>query len=91
MDVVCARLERMDEKMILGRIGELVSEEHKLRTSVQSGDLTSDEERTRLRELEESLDQCWDLLRRRRAAKTNGENPDEVQSRPVPEVEGYLQ
>ena len=81
----------MDDKTILGRIGELVDEEHRLRTSVQSGDLTSDEERTRLRQVEESLDQCWDLLRRRRAAKTNGENPDEVESRPIAEVERYLQ
>jgi hypothetical protein len=81
----------MDENTILGRIGELVEEEHRLRTSVQSGDLTSDEEHTRLRRLEESLDQCLDLLRRRRAAKSNGENPDALGTRPVAEVEGYLQ
>jgi Protein of unknown function (DUF2630) len=81
----------MDEKTILGRIGELVAEEHQLRTSVQDGDVSSETERARLRQLEESLDQCWDLLRRRRAARANGENPDNVESRPIPEVEGYLQ
>lgn len=81
----------MDDKTILGRINELVDEEHHLRTSVQSGELASEEERARLKHLEESLDQCWDLLRRRRAAKSNGENPDGVESRPVSEVEGYLQ
>jgi hypothetical protein len=81
----------MDEKAILERIGELVDEEHALRSSVQTGALTTDEERTRLRDLEVSLDQCWDLLRRRRAAQSTGQNPDAVQSRPPGEVEGYLQ
>ena len=81
----------MDEKLILGRIGELVDEEHLLRAAVQRGDLPSEEERVRLREVEESLDQCWDLLRRRRSAQDNGRNPEEVAARPVPEVEGYLQ
>lgn len=80
----------MDNKTILHRINELVDEEHQLRTG-QNGELTSDEQRARLRELEESLDQCWDLLRRRRAATRNGTNPDEVDSRSVLEVEGYLQ
>jgi hypothetical protein len=81
----------MDDKTILGRINELVDEEHQLRTSAQKGELASEEERTRLRHLEESLDQCWDLLRRRRAASRNGADPDGVESRPVSEVEGYLQ
>jgi hypothetical protein len=81
----------MDDKTILGHIGELVDEEHHLRTAVLSGELASDEERARLKQLEESLDQCWDLLRRRRAATRNGGNPNEVDSRPVSEVEGYLQ
>jgi hypothetical protein len=81
----------MDEKSILGRIGELVDEEHRLRAAVQAGTLGSDEERARLQRLEESLDQCWDLLRRRRAARTNGADGDSVQPREVAEVEGYLQ
>jgi hypothetical protein len=81
----------MDEKTILGHIDELVAEEHRLRAAVQHGDLASDDERARLRVVEESLDQAWDLLRRRRSAKENGQNPDEVTERPVPEVEGYLQ
>ncbi len=81
----------MDEKSILGRIDELVDEEHGLRQRMLDGEIASDEERARLRELEESLDQCWDLLRRRRAARSAGENPDAVEARPVEEVEGYLQ
>jgi hypothetical protein len=81
----------MDEKTILGRIDELVAEEHKLRTQVQQGELSSDEEHNRLREVEVALDQMWDLLRLRRSAQDRGENPDLVRPRPTDEVEGYLQ
>jgi Protein of unknown function (DUF2630) len=81
----------MDEKSILGQIHELVDEEHKLRTQVQAGALSSDEEHARLRQVEEALDQCWDLLRLRRSARERGEDPDTVQARSVSEVEGYLQ
>jgi Protein of unknown function (DUF2630) len=81
----------MDEKTIMGHIDELVDEEHRLRTAVQNGTLASEDERARLRTVEEALDQCWDLLRRRRSASDNGSNPDTVAARPVSEVEGYLQ
>ena len=49
------------------------------------------ETRARIRGLEESLDQCWDLLRQRRAREEFGEDPDAAGARPVPQVEGYLQ
>jgi len=81
----------MDDKTVMSRISDLVDEEHKLRTQVQSGRISSDDERARLRELEESLDQCWDLLRRRRAARAAGADPDSAGAQPVSEVEGYLQ
>jgi len=81
----------MDDKQILERITALVDEEHELRTRRQSGEVSSADEVTRLHELEESLDQCWDLLRRRRAARDVGSNPDEVSSKSKPQVEGYLQ
>jgi hypothetical protein len=81
----------MDEESILKRIGDLVDEEHGLRSAVQSGALPSEQEQARLRYLEESLDQCWDLLRRRRAARSTGQDPDQVGPRSVGEVEGYLQ
>jgi hypothetical protein len=81
----------MDDKQILHRIGELVAEEHKLRTRYQSGAVTSDEEQDRLRDLEESLDQCWDLLRQRRAARESGADPEAAKARPTAEVEGYIQ
>jgi hypothetical protein len=44
-----------------------------------------------LRELEVALDQCWDLLRQRRARIEAGQNPDEAHVRPANEVEGYRQ
>ena len=81
----------MDDKQILHRIGELVDEERGLRARVQQGNLTSEEESARLRELEIALDQYWDLLRRRRAAREFGTNPDAAQERPPGEVEDYLQ
>ena len=81
----------MDDKTVLSRINDLVDEEHKLREQVSAGELSSDEERTRLNQLEEALDQCWDLLRRRRAARAQGQDPDAEQARDIEQVEGYLQ
>ena len=77
----------MDEKDILSRISSLVEEEHKLRDSTDHSDV----QRARMNELEASLDQCWDLLRQRRAKRQYGEDPDEAEPRPEPQVEGYLQ
>jgi hypothetical protein len=81
----------MDDSTILSRINELVDEEHRLRAQAQAVEGTSDEERARLRDLEESLDQCWDLLRRRRAARQAGTDPEAAGVRPREEVERYLQ
>lgn len=81
----------MDDKQIIQMIDSLVTEEHRLRTRRQAGQVSSEEEQARLRELEESLDQCWDLLRRRRAARETGSDPDQVQPQPRQQVEGYLQ
>jgi hypothetical protein len=81
----------MQDSEILGRINTLVEEEHTLRERLQQGDLAAEEEHQRLRTLEEALDQCWDLLRQRRARRDVGEDPDAASSRPSGEVEGYLQ
>jgi hypothetical protein len=77
----------MDEKDILGRISSLVDEEHKLREGTDH----TDDQRSRMNELEAQLDQCWDLLRQRRAKRQYGEDPDEAEPRPEPQVERYLQ
>jgi Protein of unknown function (DUF2630) len=81
----------MDDKTVLGRISELVDEEHQLRRQLSEGEISSDEEHTRLKDLEESLDQCWDLLRRRRAARDAGHDPDAEKAHSTGEVEGYIQ
>ena len=77
----------MDETDILSRIHSLVDEEHELR----EGRDHSQDERARIKKLEADLDQCWDLLRQRRAKRQYGEDPDEAQPRPEPQVESYLQ
>jgi Rad3-related DNA helicase len=80
----------MDESEIIGRIDELIAEEHALRARAVGQGLSA-EERQRLERLEGRLDQCWDLLRQRRARAEFGENPDQARARPISEVEGYRQ
>ena len=82
--------ERDTTSEILSQVDELVAEEHQLRSQA-TGQGLGDEGRARLRALEEQLDQCWDLLRQRRARVDAGEDPGAAQVRPAGEVEGYLQ
>jgi hypothetical protein len=81
----------MDDKEILGHIDELIKTEHELRSKLAAGQLSTQEEHARLRAAEEALDQCWDLLRQRRARREFSEDPGEAAPRPASEVEGYLQ
>jgi hypothetical protein len=74
----------------LSRINELVAEEKALRDQLQHGEISESEEHQRLRHLEIQLDQCWDLLRQRRALRETGGDPGEAAVRPADEVEGYL-
>jgi Protein of unknown function (DUF2630) len=81
----------MDDKEIMSRITELIDAEHELRGQLQRGELSSEQERERLRSAEQALDQCWDLLRQRRAKREFGESTEGTAVRPVSEVEGYQQ
>jgi hypothetical protein len=81
----------MRDDEILTRISALVDEEHELRGRLTAGDVTTDEEHARIKELETALDQCWDLLRQRRARRSAGEDPDGAAVRPPGEVENYRQ
>ena len=81
----------MDDKEILAQIGDLIGTEHQLREQLAAGQLTGAAQREQLRSAEAALDQCWDLLRQRRARREFGENPNEAAARPTDEVEGYLQ
>jgi hypothetical protein len=64
----------MDDSRIHGTIEQLVTEEHELWEREAAGK-ASDADRRRLRELRLSLDQCWDLLRQRRALREAGRDP----------------
>ena len=76
---------------ILGRISGLIDTEHELRSRLAAGELSSEEERERLRSAEEALDQCWDLLRQRRARRAAGQDPEGAAERPGAVVEHYEQ
>ncbi len=80
----------MNDSEILQRINELVTEEHALDHQAEHGGGLNDEERARLKALEVNLDQCWDLLRQRRARRGAGLNPDDAATRPGDTVEHYL-
>lgn len=80
----------MDDAEIVSRIGELTQEEHILERA-HEGEALSEQELTKLKEIEVLLDQCWDLLRQRRARRRAGEDPEDVAIRPESVVEGYRQ
>jgi uncharacterized protein YjaG (DUF416 family) len=80
----------MEDAEIVQRITELADEEHQLERS-DAGKGLSDEEMQRLRSVEVALDQCWDLLRQRRARRGAGQDPDGAGVRPESTVEGYEQ
>ena len=75
---------------IRNRISSLIAEEHELRQAVSSGAIEPDAEQSRLSQVEIELDQCWDLLRQRRAKREFGESPEGAAVRPADTVEGYL-
>lgn len=82
----------MDDNQIIESIDRLVAEERALRErGGAAGHGLEGTDRERLTELEERLDQCWDLLRQRRAREDAGQDPAEAKARPVADVESYLQ
>lgn len=70
-------------------IRDLIDEEHALRSRLAAGEISVEAENQRLRRVEVELDQCWDLLRQRRARREFGESPDAAQVRDARTVEGY--
>ena len=78
----------MDDAGVLGRINELAREEHDLFERESHGKVT-DADRARLRRLQVMLDQCWDLLRQRRARRAVGLDPGDAQLGDEETVEGY--
>jgi hypothetical protein len=76
----------MSDKTILQHITELVDEENRLRAQTASPEQNTQ----RIEQIEAELDQCWDLLRQRRAKREFGEDPDSAKVRDVETVEKYL-
>ena len=80
----------MDDPQIHGTIEQLVAEEHELWQRESAGE-ASEADRRRLEEIRISLDQCWDLLRQRRARRDADQDPDTAAARPTDVVEHYEQ
>lgn len=80
----------MDDHEIITQIGSLADEEKQLEERHVGEGLAPDEEK-RLKSIEVTLDQLWDLLRQRRALRDAGRSPDEAAIRPGGTVEGYRQ
>ena len=77
----------MDDQAVLHRIQHLVDEEHRLDQHPDR----SPEDHQRYQALQVELDQCWDLLRQRRARREFGDDPDQAKVRDPKTVEGYEQ
>jgi hypothetical protein len=77
----------MDDSAISERLRVIIDEEHRLRQNPHP----NQKDHVRLQHLETELDQCWDLMRQRRALRAAGKNPDDARVRPPQEVENYLQ
>ncbi|MBV9664379.1 MAG: DUF2630 family protein [Actinobacteria bacterium] len=81
----------MADDDLIQQIDDLVAEEHRLFEHATSGKPLSDDDERRLKDLEVRLDQCWDLLRQRRARRNAGLDPDDTAVRDASVVEGYQQ
>lgn len=79
--------DQTEDQLVLNHIQNLVAEEHRL---YSQGSL-KDSDRERLGKIEVDLDQCWDLLRQRRALRDVGQNPNDAQVRSPEVVEKYEQ
>jgi hypothetical protein len=75
------------DRPITKHIEELVGEEHTLRAKKDA----SPQDKSRLSSIEVELDQCWDLLRQRRAKREFGDDPNQARVRPPGIVENYEQ
>ena len=80
----------MEDTELLNNINKLVEEEHELMKQAEGGQL-DETKQARMHELEIKLDQCWDLLRQRRARREFGLNPEEATLRDETIVEHYQQ
>jgi hypothetical protein len=80
----------MEDEQIHDRIDRLVAEEQELYQRGAGGGL-NESEHNRLDAIGVSLDQCWDLLRQRRALREAGLDDDTARVRDPDVVERYEQ
>lgn len=78
---------QVEDKPVLNYIQRLVEEEHRLHHK----GARSKADRKRLSQVQIELDQCWDLLRQRRALREVGLDPNDAEVRPPETVENYEQ
>jgi hypothetical protein len=79
--------QKTTDETVLAKITDLVHEEQHL----YGHDALTDHDQVRLQAIQVELDQCWDLLRQRRARREFGQNPDDAKVRPASVVERYEQ
>ena len=79
--------EQRGDESVLGKIEQLVHEEQ----TIYGQSDVSDHDQVRLQKIQVELDQCWDLLRQRRAKREFGQDPNEAHVRPPSVVEKYEQ
>jgi hypothetical protein len=78
--------DRGKDQSVLTHIQRLAAEEHGLFEK----ESLADEERKRLADIQVQLDQCWDLLRQRRALRETGGDPSQAHVRPPEVIKKYL-
>ena len=78
--------EQGKDRSVLTHIQHLVAEEHRL---FEDGNLDPEKSR-RLASVQVELDQCWDLLRQRRALRETGGDPSQAHVRPPEVIKKYL-
>jgi hypothetical protein len=81
----------MADEQLSNRIERLVAEEHDLFQRGDSQHGLAEPEHQRLEAIRIELDQCWDLLRQRRALRGAGRDPETASPRGTDTVEQYLQ
>ena len=74
----------MDDRTLIEHISTLVAEEQRLQEQPHP-------DQDRLRDIEVTLDQMWDLLRQRRSREEFGLDPNEAEPRNPDVVERYIQ
>jgi hypothetical protein len=78
----------MDDRKVTDTINALAREEHELFGRESQGTAT-EADRQRLQKVQTTLDQCWDLLRQRRARREFGQDPEQARPRDEKTIKGY--